>query len=133
MGTAKGSTGFTLIECLVATVILGVGVVGVAGMFAAASVSEKKAAYVAQATQIAEQTLDGVRSGIYDISEQPSGSVTIATPGLPHARGVLAWQPYVTGTGPTLTLVALDLSWQWASSSSGKYSVSTLVADKGGA
>lgn len=121
--------GFTLIECLVTTVILGVGVVGVAGMFACATISERKVAHMAQARHLAEETLEAVRAGAYAVSDQATGSVSVPTPGLPHATGVLAWQPYPTGADG-LKLVAFNLSWEWAGSSSGTYAVVTLVSEQ---
>ena len=123
--------GFTLIECLVTTVILGIGVVGVAGMFACATISERKAAHMAQARHLAEETLEAVRADTYTVFDEASGSVSIPTPGLPRATGVLAWQPYPTGADG-LKLVALNLSWDWAQSSSGTYTVVTLVSEQGG-
>lgn len=127
----KSRSGFTLIECLLATVILGIGVIGVAGMFACASLSERKAANLAQARQITEETLETVRSGGYDLSSQPSGSHSVPTPGLPRGTGVLAWQPYAAGTEGKLTLVAINLNWAWPNSS-GHYTTVTLVSGKNG-
>ncbi len=65
--------GFTLAECMVATVILGIGIVGVAGMFACATISERKATHMGRARQIAEKTLDEVRAGGYGVFDQASG------------------------------------------------------------
>jgi len=123
---------FTLIECLVSTVILGVGVVGVAGIFACASLSERKASHIAQARQIAEETLEAVRAGGYDISASPSGSCSVPTPGLPHSSGVLAWQPYAAASGEVLNIVAVNIQWSWPKSTGGSYNVATLVATGGG-
>jgi len=122
--------GFTLVECLVTTVILGIGVVGVAGMFACATISERKAAHMAQARHIAEETMEAVRAGGFGVFDASSGTATIDTSGLPRATGVLAWQPYVSGNDK-LKIVALNLDWDWAESSSGKYTVVTLVTDQG--
>jgi len=133
MTRCKRRGGFTLIECLVATVILGIGVIGVAGMFAYASLSERKAAYMAQARQIAEQTLEEVRANGYSTFTDPSGVTTIPTPGLPRSSGTLAWAPYPDGSPEQgLKLVALNLSWNWARPTSGRYNVTTLVFEQGG-
>ena len=126
----KRKRGFTFIECLVTTVILGIGVVGVAGMFACATISQRKAAHMAQARHLAEETMEAVRAGSYAVFAEPSGSVSIPTPGLPRATGVLAWQPHPTGANG-LKLVALNLSWDWAGSSSGTYTIVTLVSEQG--
>ena len=123
--------GSTLIECLVTTVILGIGVVGVAGMFAGAMVSERKAAHMAQARQIADEALEAVRAGSFGVFDQSSGVTSVEAPGLPRATGALAWEPYSRGSDD-LKLVAVNLSWDWAASSSGGYRVVTLVSAPGG-
>ena len=127
-------SGFTLMECLVAAVILGIGVVGVAGMFVYAGVSERKAAYLGQARELAHQTLEEVRSQGYTFFAQPSGLTTVSTPGLPRSNGVLAWQPYPDSSSEQgLKLVSVNLTWDWAGPTGGKYYVTTLVSEKGGA
>lgn len=125
--------GFTLIECLVAAVILGIGVVGVAGMFTYASLSEKKAAYLADARKIGQQTLEDMRSRGYTYFTQPSGTATVPTPGLPRSSGVIAWQPYPdSATEKGLKLVSLNVTWDSGGPTAGKYYVTTLVSSKGG-
>jgi len=125
--------GFTLIECLVAALILGIGLIGVAGMFTYATLSEKKAAYLAQARDIAQQTLEDVRARGYAYFTQPSGVTTVPTAGLPRATGSLAWQPYPDSASEKgLKLVSLNLTWDWAGTTGGKYYVTTLVSEKGG-
>jgi len=123
--------GFTLIECLVTTVVLGIGVIGVAGMFACATLSERKAANMAQARHVAEETLEAVRAGGYAIFDQSEGTVSVPTPGLPRGTGTLAWEPYSSGNDD-LKIIALNLDWDWAGSSSGTYRVVTLVSKQGG-
>jgi type IV pilus assembly protein PilV len=126
--------GFSLIECLVAIVILGIGIVGVAGMFTYASVSERKATFMANARQLADDVLEDVRVNGYAGFSQVSGSRTIATPGLPRASGVIAWQPYPSGSSESgLKLVAVNINWQWSRATSGSYRATTLVSEYGGA
>ena len=125
--------GFSLIECLVAILILGIGVVGVAGMFTYASVSERKATFMAKARQMADDTLEDARVNGYAGFSAVSGSRTIATPGLPRSSGVIAWQPYPTGSGENgLKLVAVNINWQWSKATSGSYRATTLVSQLGG-
>jgi hypothetical protein len=116
---------------LVTTAVLGIGVIGVAGMFACATLSERKAAHMAQARNVAEETLEVVRAGGYSVFEQSEGIVSIPTAGLPRANGTLAWEPYSSGNDD-LKLIALNLDWDWAGSSSGSYRVVTLVSKQGG-
>jgi prepilin-type N-terminal cleavage/methylation domain-containing protein len=127
----RSRRGLTLIECLVTTVILGIGVIGVAGMFACATISEQKASHMAQARHIAEEALEGVRAGDFAVFDQSSGVTSLDTSSLPRATGAIAWEPYATGVGD-LKLVAVNLSWDWAAYSSGTYKVVTLVSAPGG-
>jgi prepilin-type N-terminal cleavage/methylation domain-containing protein len=129
----KRRGGFTLIECLVAAVILGVGIAGVAGMFTYASLSEKKAALMAEARQVAEETLETVRAGGYGVAGEPYGYLAVDTSGLPRSSGTLAWQPYPDGaSSPEMKLVAINLAWDWPGPVGGKYNVVTLVSEHGG-
>jgi type IV pilus assembly protein PilV len=131
---ARKMGGFSLIECLVAIVILGIGVVGVAGMFTYASVSEKKASFMAKAREVADDAIEDVRVNGYAGFSGTSGSRTIATPGLPRSTGVIAWQPYPSaGSDTGLKLVAININWHWSRATSGKYRAVTLVSELGGA
>jgi Tfp pilus assembly protein PilV len=120
-------------ECLVAAFILAIGVVGVAGMFVYAGVSERKAAYLGQARELAHQTLEDVRAQGYTFFADSSGVNTVPTPGLPRSTGALAWQPYPDSSSEAgLKLVSVNLTWDWAGPTGGSYYVTTLVSEKGG-
>ena len=132
MVVRKQVGGFSLVECMVATVILGIGVVGVAGMFTYASISDRKATYMARAREICSQTLEEVRSAGDSALTGASGSRTVETPGLPRSNGIMAWEPYPFGSPENgLKLVALNITWDWPKPSSGVYRVVTLVSDEG--
>jgi hypothetical protein len=111
--------------------VLGIGLVGVAGMFACATLSQRKADNMARARHVAEETLEAVRAGGYAVFEQSEGAVSVPTPGLPRANGTLAWEPY-SSANDDLKVIALNLTWDWAGSSSGTYRVVTLVAKEEG-
>jgi len=117
LGPRRPTRGFTSIECLIATVILGIGVIAVAGMLACDSLSERSAANLAQARHIAEGTQEAGRSGGYDLSSQTSGSRSVPTAGVPRSRAMLASQSYASGSEGKITRVALDLTWSWPRSS----------------
>jgi hypothetical protein len=109
--------------------LLGVGVVGVASMFVCANMSERKAAYADLARDVAEQTLEKVLAQGYGVFAQPSGTMSVPTPALPRSTCVVAWQPYPDAASEQgLRLVALNLSWNWAGPSSGRYRLVTLVS-----
>ncbi len=132
MKVRKRSAGFTLIECLVAAMILSIGVVGVAGMFACATLSERKVAHLSQAREIAEQALEQVRATGSPVFTELSGSTQIAAPGLPRASGLMTWRPYPEGSGESaLKRVGISIAWDWAGPSGGNYYVATLVSQKG--
>jgi prepilin-type N-terminal cleavage/methylation domain-containing protein len=58
----RAQRGFTLIECLVAIVILGLGIVGVVGCFTAALLSNQKASNIQLATSLAQSVIENMRS-----------------------------------------------------------------------
>jgi prepilin-type N-terminal cleavage/methylation domain-containing protein len=127
--------GFTLIECLVATAILALGIIGVAGMFTYASISQRKAAYMAQAREMADRMLEQARTQTNGLCSGASGSQTFATPGLPSGTGVVAWEPHPYPTSDTgLKLVAVDIRWTWPKPMAGEYRTAALVyvAPQGG-
>ncbi len=134
MEVYKRRRGFTFIECLVTTAILGIGVIGIAGMFTCATLSERKATHMAQARQLADEVIERTRAGDYAVFSHESGSTSLSTGDLPRASGLLAWQPYPAGSSTSdLKLVAVNISWQWGGPIGGTYNVLTLVAAPEGA
>jgi prepilin-type N-terminal cleavage/methylation domain-containing protein len=128
MRPGRKNRAFTLIECLVATTVLGIGVVGVASMFTYASISQRKATYMAQAREIADRVLEQARTQTNGLCQGESGSQTVATPGLPNSTGTVGWAVYPTGGSDTgLRLVSVNLSWSWSKPTAGEYRLVTLV------
>jgi type II secretory pathway pseudopilin PulG len=126
-GKCRG--GFGLIEALVTTVVLGIGIVGVAGTFTCASLSATKASYMAQARDIAEESLEKMRAEGYAAFTTPSGTVSEPVAGLPHAVRSVAWEPYPNSADEQgLKRVTLDISWRWAGPTGGHYRLVTLVS-----
>jgi len=125
----RSRAGFSLVEALVTTVILGIGVVGTASTFTYAGISVKKQAYMSEARHVAEQAVEKVRAQGYDVFTQPSGSAALTMRGLPRATGTLSWLPYPdSGNDQGLRLLTVDLTWHWAGTTAGHYRVVTLVS-----
>jgi len=128
-----GRGGFSLLECLAATLILGIGIVGVASMFTCAGASEREAAHLARARAITDQAFESIRAQGYACLTGAFGSQEIPTPGLPDGNAVLAWQPYPnSGVEQGLKLVALNLTWRGVGQRTGHYWAVTLVSEHGG-
>ena len=73
--------------------------------------------------------MEKVRAGEYGVFDQASGTQAIPAPELPGNTSQLAWKPY-GGTGSEdLKIVVLQLSWDSAGSSAGKYHVVTVVQE----
>jgi prepilin-type N-terminal cleavage/methylation domain-containing protein len=120
--------GFTFVECLTATVILGIGVVGVASMFTYASMSQRKASYMARAREIADGAMEEARISPDSFCPGNSGNRAIPTPNLPRSSGTMAWQIHPSeSTDSELKLVTVNLVWSWPATTSGKYVVTTLI------
>jgi len=62
MMNKRAQKGFTLIECLVSIVVLGVGIVGVVGCFTAALLSNQKASDIQLATSLGQSIIENMRS-----------------------------------------------------------------------
>ena len=58
----RAQRGFTLIECLVAILILALGIVGIVGCFTAALLSNQKASNLQLATSLAQGIIENMRS-----------------------------------------------------------------------
>jgi len=102
MQTAESSRGFSLIEVMVASAILGCAVLSVAQLVAAATVSTASARGVSEATLLAWQKIDELRSlaltfddaggPVTDASLQPSLAGTLS-------RDTAGWVDYPATLG----------------------------------
>ena len=102
----KQTRGFTLVEALVALVVLSIGLLGVAALQLSSLQSNSSAASRSQATLLAYEVVDRMRAnqsaalgGAYDITfaQTPSGSTVAKT-------DLIGWRQDLTATlGPTAT------------------------------
>jgi prepilin-type N-terminal cleavage/methylation domain-containing protein len=127
---ASCPAGFTLVEILVATVLLAVALVVIASVFPAGRLSQRKAAYLAVAHSIAQQTIEGLRASKF-------GDVTVGTtsstdPRLPEGNSVtteVACFPTVDDT--ELKQVKVSVRWPGGAVSwlGGHVDYETLIAE----
>lgn len=148
----KTHRGFTLIELLAVILLLGIGLVGIAGMFTAGIISSRKAANETAAANRATQEIERIRDGGYlgavvDTAHFPSPRYTIissskatfAVPELSNGAGELtietdtAAQPVDPNTGfiiGNLKRVNVKITWGGGSKVRGSYSITTLISNR---
>jgi len=123
--------GFTLIECLVAIVILGIGIVGIVGCFTAALLSNQKAEEIQQATAFAQDTIEDMRSrgfGSVTYSEFPASS---SMEGLRQGvRTIEIVDNY--GGDVRLKHVAVEISWGGANQAHPSIRLESLISNRTG-
>ncbi len=129
MRLRRRAQGFTLIECLVSVVILGMGLVGVVGCLTVALLSSKKASRIQLATAIAQDTIEDMRSrgfGSIDYDEFPS---TTEVPELPG--GVKTVEIYDDFDGdPRLKRVVVEVSWRSSASNTARCRLETVISNR---
>ena len=102
------SRGFTLIEVVLALVILSVGVLGMLGMAAVGSRWLAEGRWVTMAAAVAEGRLDSLRAA------QGSGSSCAQLGPGQHTRGLVS-ENWTIGGGPLLATVTVVVSHQLTS------------------
>lgn len=149
----KNRKGFTLIELLVVTLLLGIGLVGVAGMFTAGLMSNRKSANITIAANRAEQEVERLRDTGYsglttlDSYHFPTPRYTIpsttrvnfAVPELPQGTGHIdidfdshakQINPSTGSMYKNLIRARVVISWEGSRQLRGSYSISTLLANR---
>jgi type IV pilus assembly protein PilV len=106
-GRHQASSGFSLLEVLIALVILSVGLLGIAALISTALKSNSSAYMRTQATALAYNIIDRMRANLPAVN---NGSYNLAMPGAPSAATI----PTVctTSTCSSGTLATYDIG-QW--------------------
>jgi prepilin-type N-terminal cleavage/methylation domain-containing protein len=149
---ARSCGGFTLIEVLVAAVILAIGLVGVASMVYYGVLSHQKSAHYTIAGQRAMQEMERIRDASYvgavvDLTLFPSPSYQIvdsstarfSVPELTNGQGTItiaedteaqAINPATGQPYQNMKRVTVTITWGGSRRSSGAYNLATLIANR---
>ncbi len=100
----RARSGFTIVEVLVAVMILGVGVVALAGSSAMVTRMIGRGKVDTRAAQLATQQVEALRLVAYSTTPR---CTALANGALPASGNVtISWTVAVNGTGRTLTVTA---------------------------
>jgi len=140
--------GFTLMELLVALLILSLALISLSQLYLAGMWTVQKARYLSLATQRAQAELErandlgilsllnGPSEASYPISEytwhEDGRGVDFTEDSLPNSQGTLTWQNWPTGETGSDQLLKVDiiLTWKGAARSRSQVHVTTLLTNK---
>ncbi len=146
-----GARGFTLVEMLVVTFILAVGLTSVSGLFVAGLVSSRQAQRMSAAADEAQRQLERVRSAgfsgcvadpdiftsqagytILHANSDLTGSIGFPVPNLPSGTGRIDIAYYNGGAGiyPNLKNVTITITWTGGRPTGGQTVLHTLIANR---
>jgi len=129
MRSTKYERGFTLIECLVSIVILGIGLVGVVGCLTAALISNQKASRTQLATAIAQDTIEDMRSRGFGSITYDEFPATSEVPDLPQGTQTIQITD-AYGGDPRLKRVAVEISWRSTNGSTSRTRLESVISNR---
>jgi len=127
---ACSRAGFTLIELMVAVVILGIGLWGVASMFIYGYTSQVNAHYTSVGTHEAQILLEQMRAAGADGLSADLFPSPLAISELPHGAATRTWAAYPDATSTGQYLVTVLVTWQRGPRMSGRVYLQTILANK---
>jgi prepilin-type N-terminal cleavage/methylation domain-containing protein len=147
----RRSRGFSLIEVMVATFLLGVGLTGVAGLFMSGLYSSRKAERISIAANAAQKEVERLRSAgfsgcivdpdiftsedgysILEQHENKTGRIGFAVPDLPNGQGVTEIDYYNSASGyyPNLKDITVTVTWTGGGPTGGSTVLNALIANR---
>ena len=134
---SRNQRGFSLIEVLIAVVIVGIGLLGIAALQITTNVYNEASLHRGQATMLAREMIERMRvnvdeakAGSYDINALPTlttdctGAATDCTPAQMREHDLRSWSARVVallpggdatiGTDTTVDPVAITVTMIWA-------------------
>ena len=121
--------GFTLIECLVAIVILGIGLVGVVGCLTAALLANRSASDTELAVSIAQDRLEDMRSLGFGAVTYDNYPATSSVPELHSGVQTVEITDSFLGNA-RLKRVRLGISWHSANRSTSRVEMETVIGNR---
>jgi len=121
--------GFTLIECLAAIVILGIGLVGLIGCLTAALLSNRGASDTDLANAVAQDVIENMRSQGFGAITYANFPATCALPGLHGGLQTIEITSNYLGSA-RLKRVNVDISWHSANNSTSHLRLETVVGNR---
>ena len=120
-------SGFTLLEVMVAIVILTIGLLGTAGLTTGVIKGNRYSKNVTSATAVAQTRLEEIKSGGYanaTTTNFPGDTVTMGS--TPFTRTVA-----ITNSSPAANMktVSVTVSWKEANNSSRSVNLQTILAE----
>ena len=138
--------GFSLIELLVAVLILGLALISLSQLYLAGMWTTQKARYLSLATQRAQAEMERAQElGILNLTQGASvyptpeytpyffgRGVTFTEDNLPEGRGIVTWSVYPHNTTGNQYLLKVDifLTWQGAARTRSKVHLTTLLTNR---
>ncbi len=125
----SSQSGFTLVELMVASVMLSISLLAILSVFTTSRSSQTYAAALQQAYTIADSEIERQRA--LDFASLIAGTTTTTQRGLPGGSMIVKVEPYPSGSIQYLRRITVTVSWSTQSEAirkTGSVTEETLVA-----